>query len=116
MHHDYSDNDFGFSLVVSHTKSDFSFLQLQIGTWDDELSMIETATAYIQPDLVATPVSEVESSCKGDDCPYVEWWLYDLPYLFDQTATKTGRTAHVFINMHDTYEGDGKCTGKILFA
>ena len=84
----------------------------QIGEWNGSLTINTEPTAYIQPDLSEKPVSEVESACRGDNCPHFEWWLYDIPYLYGQTKEKTGRTASLYVNMYDTYEGDGICSGE----
>ena len=74
--------------------------------------MSREPVAYIHPSLTEQPISQLESTCRGDNCPHVEWWLYDIPYLFDQTNQKTGRTSSLFVNMYDTYEGDGICSGE----
>lgn len=78
--------------------------------------MTEVPTAYIQPGLTETPVTDVKSTCEGDNCPYVEWWLYDFDYLMDQTENSTGRTASLFVNIYNNYQGNGVCSGMIIFC
>ena len=84
---------------------------IKIGEWNAQLTITSEPTAYIQPELTEQPVSEVESTCRGDNCAHAEWWLYDIPYLYHQTQEKTGRTTTMFVNMYDTYEGNGVCSG-----
>ena len=86
-----------------------------MGVWsDDTLSMTAEPTTYVHPLLTEKPTSEVTSTCEGDNCPYIEWWLYDIPLIFEQTKEVTGRTSHLIFSMHDKYEGDGKCSGKTI--
>ena len=92
----------------------FSILY-QVGSWEKTLTMDEMPAAYVQPELSVVPASEVKSTCEGDNCPYIEWWLYDIDYLYDQperSASGDRRTTSLFVNMYINYLGDGKCTGE----
>ena len=92
------------------------YLHLQVGEWSGVLEMTNMPTVYIQPHLTKKPVFEIRSTCRGDNCPHIEWWMYDIPYLIDETKEKNGRTTLLYVNMYDTYEGDGECSGKVSIS
>ena len=87
---------------------------IQVGTWNDGLlNMTREPVVYVRPGMTEMGASHVTSSCDGSSCTHVDWWLYDVDYVYEQLDNNTTRTVPIFLNMYSEYLGDGKCKGKL---
>ena len=86
----------------------------QVGTWDQRLNMTKVPVTYGRPDMTPVPVTDVVSTCLGENCPHIEWWLYNRDYFYHHAVSNSDRTVYVYLNMHRTYVGEGECKGSHL--
>ena len=75
--------------------------------------MTSEPVVYVRPGMTEIGASHVTSSCEGSDCTNVDWWLYDIDYMYEQLDNNTTRPVPIFLNMYSEYLGDGKCKGKL---
>ena len=75
--------------------------------------MTREPVVYVRPGMTEIRASHVTSSCEGGDCANIDWWLYDIDYMYEQLDNNPTRTVPIFLNMYSKYLGDGKCKGKL---
>ena len=87
------------------------WINSQVGTWDQRLNMTKVPVTYGRPDMTPVPVTDVVSTCLGENCPHIEWWLYNRDYFYHHAVSNSDRTVSVYLNIHRTYVGEGECKG-----
>lgn len=69
--------------------------------------------AYTQPGFTSIPMSDVSSSCVGENCRHVDWWMLGYPVMLDQSATGyVGLPVVLLVNMHNKHNVNGECSGR----